>query len=131
MNMKALDKEIFRICMNKSIKDFPLYSSNFKIDGYSIQEIGMRCQNLYAEGYFSDFEPLYGDNKICNFVLGTLTEKGSKYAEELLTKNIIVKFLVWEKQNVYIKFGALIVGTLTVLATLINQLSNVIEKFLK
>lgn len=66
--------------------DAPIY--NLKIEGYFIEQIAYHCKILKDANLISDYKALYGDNRIVNFGVGSLTAEGNNYLDKIRNESV-------------------------------------------
>lgn len=61
---------------------------DLSVENYPKEQVAYHCKILHEAGLLSDFKPLYGDDKLISFGVGTLTCTGNEYLDKIRDNTI-------------------------------------------
>ena len=61
---------------------------NLHIDGYDMETMAYHCKILYEAGLVSEYKPIYADDGLCAFFVGSLTWDGNDYLDKVRDNSI-------------------------------------------
>lgn len=70
---------------------------NLHIDGYDMETIAYHCKILHEAGLVSEYKPIYVDDRLVTFFVGSLTWEGNDYLDKIRDNTI------WKKTKDIIK----------------------------